>query len=265
MSTRTRRRIEAALALGGINLRQMAAALTGWPRYLVQLARLRKQAAQSAHRLPFGKPWPCLADAGDGSPIAEHYFFQDLWVAQRIFANQPRHHVDVGSRLDGFIAHLAVFRQVEAFDIRPVAAVIPNVTFKQVDMQQPLDKAWAGYCDSLSCLHALEHFGLGRYGDPLDYDGHLQGLRNLTLLLQPGGKLYLSVPFGPSRIEFNAHRVFNLGYLLELLCQDYEIDRFAFVDDANYLHADVKITTESVRVNFGCWMGCAILEMTRKG
>jgi hypothetical protein len=33
-----------------------------------------------------------------------------------------------------------------------------------------------GYCDSLSCLHALEHFGLGRYGDPIDPRGHEKGI-----------------------------------------------------------------------------------------
>ena len=30
-------------------------------------------------------------------------------------------------------------------------------------------------CDSLSCLHTVEHIGLGRYGDPVNCDGHLVG------------------------------------------------------------------------------------------
>jgi hypothetical protein len=28
-------------------------------------------------------------------------------------------------------------------------------------------------CDSISSLHAIEHFGLGRYGDTIDVNGHL--------------------------------------------------------------------------------------------
>ena len=68
--------------------------------------------------------------------------------------------------------------------------------------------------DSLSCLHALEHFGLGRYGDPVDYDGYLKGFDNLYRILKPGGRLYFSVPMGPQRIEFDAHRVFSMAYLL---------------------------------------------------
>lgn len=65
-----------------------------------------------------------------------------------------------------------------------------------------------GYCDSLSCLHALEHFGLGRYGDPINHQGFRDGIENMSRLLRPGGNFYLSVPIGQERVEFNAHRVF---------------------------------------------------------
>jgi hypothetical protein len=66
-----------------------------------------------------------------------------------------------------------------------------------------------GYCDSLSCLHALEHFGLGRYGDPVNPNGYRQGLENLATLLRPGGTFYLSIPIGYERVEFNANWVFD--------------------------------------------------------
>ena len=49
-------------------------------------------------------------------------------------------------------------------------------------------------CDSISCLHALEHFGLGRYNDPLDPNGHLKGFNNMVKMLKRGGKLYISFP-----------------------------------------------------------------------
>ena len=65
-----------------------------------------------------------------------------------------------------------------------------------------------GYCDSLSCLHAIEHFGLGRYGDTIDARGYEHALTHLAYLLEPQGTLYLSTPLGRERVEFNAHRVF---------------------------------------------------------
>jgi hypothetical protein len=55
----------------------------------------------------------------------------------------------------------------------------------------------------------LEHFGLGRYGDPIDPKGYETGLHNIAKILRSGGVFYLSVPVGNERVEFNAHRVFD--------------------------------------------------------
>ena len=38
--------------------------------------------------------------------------------------------------------------------------------------------------ESLSCLHALEHFGLGRYGDPINPEGNIIGLENMIKILR---------------------------------------------------------------------------------
>lgn len=97
------------------------------------------------------------------------------------------------------------------FDVRPVTTLIPGVVFKQVDLMCPvaLTSAGVGYCDSLSCLHAIEHFGLGRYGDPIDPHGYERGIANMAQLLKPDGRIYLSTPIGQQRVEFNAHRVFD--------------------------------------------------------
>jgi hypothetical protein len=79
------------------------------------------------------------------------------------------------------------------------------------------NSAGAGYCDSLSCLHAIEHFGLGRYGDPIDPTGHERGIANMALLLKPGGTFYLSTPIGQERVEFNANRVFDPHTIIKLM------------------------------------------------
>ena len=110
----------------------------------------------------------------------------------------------MGSRIDGFVAHVASFRKIEAVDIREQTSEIQNISFVKADMMAPLPENLHGYADSVSCLHALEHFGLGRYGDGIDVDGHVRGIENLAKLLSAGGRLYLSVPIGPQRIEFNA-------------------------------------------------------------
>jgi hypothetical protein len=158
---------------------------------------------------------PCFGDRyKEGGEVKSEYFWQDLLIAQKIFKAHPKKHVDVGSRIDGFVAHIASFRDIEVFDIRPLDVSIPGVLFRQADLMSDnflsIDpSAKAGYCDSLSCLHAIEHFGLGRYGDPIDPNGYLRGIKNLCKLLQEGGILYLATPIGKQRVEFNANWVFD--------------------------------------------------------
>lgn len=121
--------------------------------------------------LPNHEPTPCYSDrTDDAGSLSLHYFFQDLFVAQRIFKNAPLRHVDIGSRIDGFVAHLASFRSVEVFDIRPLEVNIPNVTFKQLDIMNRTCIN-ENSIPPVSCLHALEHFGLGRYGDSINFNG----------------------------------------------------------------------------------------------
>lgn len=163
---------------------------------------------------------PCLHDRyAEGGTTKSEYFWQDLLVARSIFEANPEKHVDIGSRVDGFTAHVASFREIEVFDVRPISTYIPGVVFRQADLMRsdtlPEHNDY-GYCDSLSCLHALEHFGLGRYGDPIDPMGHARGLANMASLLRPGGIFYLSVPIGRERVEFNANRVFDPRTLIKL-------------------------------------------------
>ena len=157
---------------------------------------------------------PCLHDRyEEGGAIKNEYFWQDLLVARAIHAAKPVKHVDIGSRVDGFVAHVASFRDIEVFDVRTISTKVPGVFFRKADlMDEDFLKSIAvdrGYCDSLSCLHAIEHFGLGRYSDPVNPQGYHHGISNMAQLLNPGGTFYLSTPIGRERVEFNANWVFD--------------------------------------------------------
>lgn len=187
----------------GIDPRKMQRSLRGLPRYARDYFRFRSGYSGRLELLP------CLHDwYEEGGTTKLEYFWQDLLVARRIFATQPDRHVDIGSRVDGFVAHVASFREIEVFDVRPISTQVPGVTFKQADFMQPAT-GMTDYCDSLSCLHALEHFGLGRYGDPIDPKGFERGFANMAALLKKDGVFYLSVPVGISRVEFNGQRVLD--------------------------------------------------------
>ena len=225
---------------------------------------LLRQAKQSEFRFPITSLRPCYSDrTDDAGSLPLHYFFQDLFVAQRIFKNAPLRHVDIGSRIDGFVAHLASFRSVEVFDIRPLEVNIPNVTFKQLDIMD-CTCIKENSIPSVSCLHALEHFGLGRYGDPINFEGFDIGFKNITSLLESSGKFYFSVPIGLQRIEFHAHRVFSLSLLIEMISPFYTIDMFSYVDDQNNFHPNEQLTDELIKNNCHCRYGCGIFELTKK-
>lgn len=257
-------KLEKAADLMGINPRRGFETISNLPWYLSNLRELKAQASQSRFHFPFATPFPCLAERGvQSGATSDHYFQQDLRVARRVFELNPVRHVDVGSRIDGFVAHVAAFRPIEVFDIRPMDANIHNVTFRLAYLMR-LDDDFLACTDSLSCLHTIEHFGLGRYGDPIDFDGFDKGLRNLGRMLKPGGRFHFSTPMGPQRIEFNAHRVFSASFLFDYFTPDYRIDRFSYVDDHGKLVEDVSLEDPGYAHNFGCRYGCAIFELIRQ-
>lgn len=206
----------------GFDLLRFFCSLRGIPNFFKTWIKFRKKYSGKMTLMP------CLYDRyQEGGTTKSEYFWQDLLVARQVYADRPERHVDVGSRVDGFVAHLASFREVEVFDIRPISTEVPGIVFKKADMMDPRSilsyiANGGGYCDSLSCLHALEHFGLGRYGDPVDPDGYLRGISNMSSLLKQGGKLYLSVPIGMERVEFNAHRIFDPRDLIKM-CGNFNL------------------------------------------
>lgn len=203
----------------GIEPRRFLRSLRGLPSYFADRHKFAK------NYQGYLKWKPCLHDRYDeGGDTKNEYFWQDLLVARWIHKANPQKHVDVGSRVDGFVIHVASFREIEVFDVRPITTIIPGVVFRQADLMNasslPDLSEGRGYCDSLSCLHALEHFGLGRYGDPINAKGYRQGLENMSKLLRPGGVFYLSTPIGKERVEFNANWVFDPQRIVEIAAEN---------------------------------------------
>lgn len=213
---------------------------------------------------PINDNFPCLNDKYDDSGVAKGaYFHQDLFVAKQIYRNNPTKHVDIGSRIDGFIAHVAVFRKIEIIDIRSLESKNENIIFKSADLMID-DFGMVNYCDSISCLHALEHFGLGRYGDDLDPFGHIKGFNNIGRMLISGGVFYLSVPIGVQRIEFNAHRIFSLRYLINMVSENYLIESFSYVDDKGDFFENIQLTNSMIDVSYNCNYGCGIFVLKKR-
>ena len=231
--------------------------MAGWSRYRRDRDEYRRLAAGKG--IPWGKELPILHEWTETSGGLGAYFQQDLAVAKWIHATRPERHIDVGSRIDGFIGHLAVFREVEVIDIRPAPGKVAGIRFHQLDIMEALPKEWIECTDSLSCLHTIEHFGLGRYGDPIDPEGHLKGLEQLKRMVARGGLLYLSTPIGPERVEFNAHRIFSAETVRSWFGENWNIERFAVIDDDARLRESVDWNGPEVSIHFGCRAGVGIV------
>jgi hypothetical protein len=225
--------LRSILRNAGIHPRRLAASLAGAWRYARDKSAFR--AMPAAHPMPWGRELPMLTEWNESAGSLGAYFHQDQTVARWIYEANPRRHVDVGSRIDGFIGSLSVFRRVDVIDIRPLPEPVHNVAFHQLDLMKELPAEWIECTDSLSCLHTIEHFGLGRYGDTLDPDGHLKGIAQLKRMVKPGGRLYLSTPAGRERIEFNAHRIFSAKTILSWFENGWSLERCSVLLDDSQL------------------------------
>jgi hypothetical protein len=196
--------------------------------------------------------YPVLGEHKErSSKVIKHYFNQDLLVASYIYRKNPKKHVDVGSRVDGFVAHVASFRKIEVLDIRDNNFQFKNIIFKKRDITK-IDKSLTNYCDSLSCLHTLEHFGLGRYGDELDPYGHIKGFKNLIKILKSGGTLYISFPISENNTTyFNSERSFNPKEVLNWSNQ-LKLVKLDIIDDSEKIFLNVNLYKFNKKIRYGC-------------
>lgn len=174
--------------------------------------------------------WPIIGDKYANAGTIGNYFWQDLWGAKHIIQDGVKQHYDIGSRIDGFIAHLlAAGIDVHMIDIRPFPRKVEHL-YTVVDDATMLNNIADESLESLSALCSLEHFGLGRYGDPIDPEACFKCFEQIQRKLKPGGKFYLSVTIGKERVEFNAHRVFYASTIVE--CFDkMELKEYSCVAD----------------------------------
>ena len=219
-----------------------------YPKFRKDKSEWLKQGGKITHN------YMILSDYADNAGTSKgHYFHQDLLVAKLINEHAPKRHIDIASRVDGFVAHVASYREIEVVDVRPLEkSVHENIKFRQADLMNSQD---LGKTDSLSCLHAIEHFGLGRYTDPIDVDGHNKGITNLVNLVVEGGRMYISFPIGKNdEVHFNAHRVFHPATILKhpSIEKSMRLIRFDFVDDNGDLHLSKSIEDVNLDTRFGC-------------
>lgn len=154
--------------------------------------------------------YPCLGDKVPVTNFDRHYIYHPAWAARILVQTSPELHIDISSSLH-FVSLVSAFLPVKFYDYRPANLQLSNLACEKADLRAlPFDDQTV---HSLSCMHVVEHVGLGRYGDPLDPDGDIKAMRELQRVLAQGGSLLFVVPVGRPRIRFNAHRIYSFDQI----------------------------------------------------
>ena len=227
------------------------------PHYVKNgLSYSRRVGAASFQISPFDLQFATFDRFGAAGSIRGHYFLQDLWAARHLFQRNVEHHTDVGSRVDGFIAHVLTFARVTYLDLRPIGIALDGLTYQRASITDlPLEDGTVG---SLSCLHVIEHIGLGRYGDRVDPQGHVRAAAELSRVLKPGAQLLIATPVGRERLCFDAHRIFDPESVASLF-QPLVLREFHVIDDRG-VEVQENASFEHARL---CTYGCGLFVFER--
>lgn len=199
------------------------------------------------------KFYPMLDDFDDNAAsIKNQLFHSDLLTSQKVYEKKPEKHLDIGSRIDGVIAHIASFRNLDVLDIRDVD-IQPhkNINFVKKDLLQIKILDDAEKYDSISSIGCLAHIGLGRYGDKIDPNGYKRGIKAINNLAKKNCIIYIMMPVGKKGVEFNSHQVFDADQLIEeFKSNSFNLQEFHLINDVGDLILNSK-TKNSLDLNFG--------------
>lgn len=171
--------------------------------------------------------YPQIKDKTLKTSFDRHYVYHTSWAARKVKDFAPQVHVDFSSSLY-FSGIVSAFVPIEFYDYRPAELKLSNLKSLQGDLNKI--ELESNSVNSLSCMHTVEHIGLGRYGDSIDPQGDIKACKELARILKPHGQLIFVVPVGKPKIEFNAHRIYSYQQVLDLF-PDLILQEFSLITD----------------------------------
>lgn len=200
----------------------------------------------------------CLSDMTVSTGFDAHYLYHTAWAARILQKIRPVTHIDIGSCLR-FISQVSAFIPIEFYDYRPANLNLSNVVSRSADITAlPF---LSSSVKSISCMHVVEHIGLGRYGDPIDPHGDIKAMQELSRVLAVNGNLLFVVPVGEARIAFNAHRIYSCEQIIQAF-STLELASFSFVGDDGFFYKNGNFAKANSQ-RYGC--GCFLFHKNEQG
>ncbi len=126
--------------------------------------------------------FPCLSDKTITTAFDTHYIYHPAWAARIVKNLTPTFHVDISSTLH-FCSLLSAFIPTRFYDYRPARLNLSQLSSESADLTHlPFDD---NEIETLSCMHTIEHIGLGRYGDQIDPKGDIKAMSELQRVVRP--------------------------------------------------------------------------------
>ncbi len=203
--------------------------LQTWFNFIVDFYQFKKFNNQISNRFSVSLRdlYPCLHEKTVKTDFDHHYVYHTAWAARIISKIKPKIHIDISSFIY-FSSIISAFNPVKFYDYRPIDLQLKNLSCEAADLLNlPFENE---SIHSLSCMHVIEHIGLGRYGDQLDYDGDLKAISELKRVLSVEGNLLFVVPIGKPKIMFNAHQIYSYNQIIEYF-SDLKLEEFVLIPD----------------------------------
>jgi SAM-dependent methyltransferase len=169
--------------------------------------------------------YPVLGEDTDNTGFDRHYIYHPAWAARILAKNKSDFHVDISSTLS-FSTLISAFMSVHFYDYRPADIKLSGLISKRADLLKLPFKN--NEIKSLSCMHVVEHIGLGRYGDKINPNADKIAIDELKRVLAPEGNLLFVVPVGKPVIFFNAHRVYSYNQIISYFI-GFKLVEFALI------------------------------------
>ncbi len=194
--------------------------------------------------------YPCIKDKTVKTGFDAHYVYHTSWAARKVKEINPVRHSDISSSLY-FSGIVSAFIPVDFYDYRPAELNLSSLKSAAIDLTK------LSFPDnslvSLSCMHTVEHIGLGRYGDPIDSSGDIKAINELKRVLAPGGSLLFVVPVGQPKIEYNAHRIYSFEMIKEYF-KELTLKEFTLIDDnGKYIENAAPEAVKEQKYGCGCF------------